>query len=431
METPTPRRSSNASNLPAAAPSHDADVASRRAARPPGRLALADGSIFHGAAFGGVGRGLCTVAEVVFNTATSGYQESLTDPSYTGQILVATFPLMGNVGVNPEDVESRKVQVAGFIVRELARLHSNYRATQDLSAYLADNNVLGICDIDTRALTRKLRTMGVVAGAITDDASITDDQLVARARSAPSMAGQNLVPIVGCSSRQTWKQTLGDWSTSPSSPVQHAAGQSARAARHPRVLALDCGAKDNILRNLTDRGCDVQVVPHDISAGEIRSMHAKGEIDGLFISNGPGDPAAVEKTIATLRELVHLPAAESIPTFGICLGHQLLALAMGAKTFKLKFGHRGINQPVLNTEQGKVEITSQNHGFAVDPESLIAAGGQATHVHLNDQTLAGFRIPGKPIFSVQYHPEASPGPHDAGYLFDQFVASMTGNGKQG
>lgn len=411
METPTPRRPSSPVQHSPEAPG----------TRPVGRLALPDGTVFRGTAFGAVGRGLRTVAEVVFNTAITGYQESLTDPSYTGQILVATFPMIGNVGVNLEDVESKKVQVSGFVIRELARLHSNFRATQDLASYLKDNNVLGIADIDTRALTRKLRTMGVVPGVITDDATISDAELVKLAQNAPSMGGQNLVPLVGCSSKQTWSQTLGEWAVSPlleGKPV-------APGKRRMRVLALDCGAKANILRNLTDRGCDVQVVPHDIPASEIRSLHAKGEIDGLFVSNGPGDPAAVERTISTLKEIVSIPADKSIPTFGICLGHQLLALAMGAKTYKLKFGHRGINQPVFNSQLGKVEITSQNHGFAVEPESLKAVGGEPTHVHLNDGTLAGFHVPGKPIFSVQYHPEASPGPHDAGYLFDQFVTAMT------
>jgi carbamoyl-phosphate synthase small subunit len=417
METPTPRRSSSPSNPHQTAP----------ADRPVGRLALGDGTVFRGTAFGATGRKLRIVAEVVFNTAISGYQESLTDPSYTGQILVATFPLIGNVGINTEDVESRKVQVSGFVIRELARLHSNYRATQDLSSYLAANGVLGIADIDTRALTRKLRSMGVVPGVITDDASLSDAELVEMARKAPSMGGQNLVPLVGCSSGQSWSETLGEWSeTAMMEPKT-----SRPSGKRLRVLALDCGAKANILRNLTDRGCEVRVVPHDTSAADIKALHASGQIDGLFISNGPGDPAAVEKTIATLREIVALPAAESIPTFGICLGHQLLALALGAKTYKLKFGHRGINQPVFNTRLGKVEITSQNHGFAVDPESLKAAGGEATHVHLNDGTLAGFRVPGKPIFSVQYHPEASPGPHDASYLFDEFVASMGSASGQG
>jgi carbamoyl-phosphate synthase small subunit len=383
---------------------------------PLARLALADGTVFHGTAFGATGKNRLTAAEVVFNTATSGYQESLTDPSYSGQILVQTFPMIGNTGTNPVDVESQRVQVSGLVVRELARRYSNFRADSSLSDYLARYGVLGIAGIDTRALTKKLRTTGAIQGVLTDRTDLSDEALVEAARSAPSMAGQNLVPLVGCVSRQSWSETLGDWvwTTEPS------------PANQPpyRVLTLDCGAKRNILRNLAQRHCQLVVVPHDTPAKAIRDMHASGEIEGLFISNGPGDPAAVEKTIATLRELLSGPRDRVMPMFGICLGHQLLALAIGAKTYKLKFGHRGINQPVFNTLSRRVEITSQNHGFAVDPASLALAGGEPTHIHLNDQTLAGFRLKDAPVFSVQYHPEASPGPHDAGYLFDQFVEAM-------
>lgn len=400
-----------------------------------GRLALADGSVFQGFAFGAVGRGITAQAEVVFNTAMSGYQESLTDPSYTGQILVETFPMIGNTGVNAEDTESQKVQVSGFVVRELARRYSNYRAEEGLSAYLARSNVLGLEGVDTRAITKRLRSAGCVPGVITDRTDLTDDQLVEIARSAPSMDGQNLVPMVGCTSSQTWAETLGDWSPLPSgsAPTQSSGTgfqpvSTGSSSLPLRVLALDCGAKRNILRNLSDRGCVVEVVPHDTSAREIAQRFNRGEIDGLFVSNGPGDPAAVEATVATLRDLIRptrsdSPAA-SMPIFGICLGHQLLSLAVGAKTYKLKFGHRGINQPVLNHESGEVEITSQNHGFAVDAGSLQAVGGVATHVNLNDGTLAGFRLKDRPVFAVQYHPEASPGPHDAGYLFDEFVGMM-------
>jgi carbamoyl-phosphate synthase small subunit len=389
---------------------------------PVARLALADGSVFVGKAFGATGKGVVASAEVVFNTAISGYQESLTDPSYTGQILVATFPLIGNVGTNAEDVESHKVQVSGLVVRELARLHSNYRADADLSTYLARFNVLGISGVDTRAITRRLRTTGAIQGVLTDRADLSDAQLVEMARSAPSMAGMNLVPAVGCASSQSWSETLGDWS-----PDSDRADSGKR-----RVLALDCGAKRNILRNLTDRGCVVTLVPHTITAREIRERFDKNEIDGLFVSNGPGDPAAVDQVIQTLREIVRDQHATPIPTFGICLGHQLLSLALGASTFKLKFGHRGINQPILDQRTGKIEITSQNHGFAVDPDSLRKVGGEPTHIHLNDGTLAGFRVPGRPVFAVQYHPEASPGPHDSSYLFDEFVAAMdTARGAKG
>lgn len=391
--------------------------------RPPARLVLADGSVFRGRGFGATGRDLATVAEVVFNTAMLGYQESLTDPSYTGQILVDTFPLIGNTGTNDEDLESRKVQVSGFVIRELARHPSNFRATHTLGAFLARSGVLGIEGVDTRAITRRLRTTGAMSGVITDRADLTDAQLVEMARRAPSMAGQNLVPRVGCTSGQTWSETLGEWSGLSTYG-------STQGGKSLRVLALDCGAKANILRNLADRGCEVRVVPHDISASEILSMHDRGEIDGLFISNGPGDPAAVERTIATLRDVIGATRDRELPIFGICLGHQLLSLAIGAETYKLKFGHRGANQPVHNRVSGRVEITSQNHGFAVEPESLKAAGGEVTHLHLNDNTVAGFRLTGRPIFSVQYHPEASPGPHDASYLFDEFVDAMRAGAPQ-
>lgn len=396
---------------------------------PSARLALRDGSVFHGEGFGAVGRGIVSAAEVVFNTAMCGYQESLTDPSYAGQILVATFPMIGNYGVNAEDVESARVQVDGYVVRELTRRHSNYRATASLNDYLAENGVLGLTGVDTRAITRRLRTTGVMQGVLTDREDLSDAELIARARKAPDMAGQNLVPLVGCSSKQSWEEALGDWkpqlcgkdpSTKSSGTTTAPRSTHVPTPRRFAVVALDCGAKRNILRHLAQRGCDVTVVPHDITADELRRMRAQGRLDGLFISNGPGDPAAVETTITNLRDFLADPSPP--PTFGICLGHQLLALALGGSTYKLKFGHRGVNQPVRNEQSGRVEITSQNHGFAVKPDSLPHA--EPTHVNLNDDTLAGFRLRDKPIFAVQHHPEASPGPHDATYLFDTFVDLM-------
>ncbi len=379
------------------------------------RLALPDGAVFRGRAFGACGSARTIAAEVVFNTAMCGYEEALSDPSYTGQILVMTAPMMGNYGANEADLESGKAQAAGFVVRELAGLHSNQRATASLDAWLRRQGVLGLWDIDTRALTRTLRVSGVRPGILSNDPGKTDAELVAAARAAPAMDGQNLVPLVSCSSPQIWTETLGDWWPAKKRPA---------SARRSRVVALDCGAKRNILRHLADRGCEVIVQPYDTPAATIRGMFDRGEADGLFISNGPGDPGAVNDVIATLRALVTGPAERTPPTFGICLGHQLLALAIGATTYKLKFGHRGANQPVRNNLTGRVEITSQNHGFAVDTESLRRAGGEPTHVNLNDGSLAGFRMADRPVFAVQHHPEAGPGPHDAAYLFDAFVRVM-------
>ncbi len=374
----------------------------------PARLALEDGAVFHGFAFGGLlTAGVEGAGEVVFNTSMVGYQEALTDLSYTGQILSMTVPQVGNYGISATDLESSRPCVAGFVVRELVETPSNYRAVEGVSSWLARNQIPAITGIDTRALVRRLRLGGAMRGILTTDASASDRELVARAKLIPSMAGANLAASVSPNRGGTWSEPLGEW--------RPRGIESAVGAPRFKVVAIDCGAKRNIYRHLRERGCAVEFLPHTATPAEIRALNP----DGLFISNGPGDPAVVETVIATLREI-----AGEVPTFGICLGHQLLALALGATTWKLKFGHRGANQPVRNLLTGRVEITSQNHGFCVDEASLTAVGGEVTHRHLNDGTCAGFRHTARPIFSVQYHPEASPGPHDSTYLFDCFMAIM-------
>ena len=364
------------------------------------KLALEDGAVFTGRVFGAEGT---SEGEVVFNTSMTGYQEILTDPSYKGQIVTMTYPLIGNYGVNRLDVESRSPQVAGFVVKELSPLYSNYRADMSLDQYLRENNIVAIQGVDTRAITRRLRISGSMRGILTSQI-LDDAALVHRARHAAEMAGADWVQAVMPKKPYDWNQGQGDWSLGP---VENGAGLY--------VVALDCGAKQNILRHLIQRGVKVTVLPPDTSADKI----LKYRPDGLFVSNGPGDPAVLDYAVKPLQDVLG-----KVPIFGICLGHHLLGRAIGATTYKLKFGHRGANQPVKNLDTGRVEITSQNHGFAVDQSSLEAHGGIVTHINLNDNTVEGFRHKDLPVFCVQYHPEASPGPHDAGYLFDAFIEMM-------
>ncbi|GMU24506.1 MAG: carbamoyl-phosphate synthase small chain [Phycisphaerae bacterium] len=367
----------------------------------PCKLALEDGTVYTGTAFGAEGT---HEGEVCFNTSMAGYQEILTDPSYAGQIVTMTYPLIGNYGVSEEDVESRRPQVEGFVIKELASRASNFRATSTLEEYLQKHGVVGIQGVDTRAITRKLRTQGAMRGAISTEI-LDDHELVGRARRWPGLVGQDMVQLVAPRKPFEWAEGF----ASPFA-MQHRGGDC-----RFHVVAMDCGMKHNILRNLVEAGCKVTVVP-PITPAEAILEHKP---DGVFVSNGPGDPEPVNYAIQSLRGLVG-----KTPIFGICLGHQLLALSLGAKTYKLKFGHRGGNQPVMNLATRRVEITSQNHGFAVDTASLVKVGGTPTHENLNDQTLEGFSHTDMPIFSVQYHPEASPGPHDATYLFDCFIDMM-------
>jgi carbamoyl-phosphate synthase small subunit len=369
----------------------------------PAHLALADGTVFPGRAFGA---DASVVGEAVFTTGMTGYQEVLTDPSYCGQIVTMTSPQIGNTGINAADAESvtGNPHVAGFVIRDRSLTVSNWRSEESLDHYLSRHGIAAIADVDTRRLTRHLRDHGAQNGAIGSEAPHV---LVERARSAPSMEGLDLVERVTPSTAYEFGERRGEWSA----PF----GDSPHAVERPlSVVAIDFGAKKNILRCLVDAGCQVTAVPARTSASEILSRRP----DGIFLSNGPGDPAAVTYAISTIRELLGKK-----PIFGICLGHQLLALALGAKTFKLKFGHRGLNQPVQDLATGRVEITTQNHGFAVDVPS-IPGEAKSTHLHLNDGTSEGLAAPDARAFSVQYHPEAAAGPHDALYLFDRFVRSM-------
>ena len=371
----------------------------------PAVLALADGTVFRGQGIGAAG---VAVGEVVFNTAMTGYQEILTDPSYAGQIVTLTYPHIGNTGVNGEDVESQRIFAAALVIRDLPRLASSWRSERDLSAYLRGSNVVGIADLDTRRLTRVLREKGAQNGCIVAAAGLdgkAQGDAVARARAVPSMAGLDLAKVVSCAASYEWNSST--WALG--------VGYRPMGDARFRVVAYDYGIKHNIMRMLAVRGCRITVVPAQTPARDVLAMNP----DGVFLSNGPGDPEPCDYAIAAIRQIV----AAGMPTFGICLGHQLLGLAAGGRTLKMKFGHHGANHPVLDKDTGQVLITSQNHGFAVDPASL-PSNCRVTHVSLFDGTLQGFTFLDKPAFCFQGHPEASPGPHDVGYLFDRFVKLM-------
>ena len=384
---------------------------SQQGTAPPAILALADGTVFIGNSIGATGS---TTGEVVFNTAMTGYQEILTDPSYCQQIVTLTYPHIGNYGVNEEDVEANKVHAAGLIIRDLPLIASNFRSHLTLSNYLQREGTVAIANIDTRKLTRLLRTGGAQNGCIvglTPGQEVTPslvDRALAAARSAPSMSGLDLAKVVSVPEPYSWSQT--EWR------LGSGYGEQAVPRRH--VVAFDYGVKKNILRMLAQRGCKVTVVPAQTSAAAVKAMQP----DGVFLSNGPGDPEPCDYAIDATRELIEA----GYPTFGICLGHQIMALASGAKTFKMKFGHHGANHPVKDLDSGRVSITSQNHGFAVD-EKTLPANLRPTHISLFDGTLQGLARTDRPAFCFQGHPEASPGPHDIGYLFDRFTALMEKN----
>jgi carbamoyl-phosphate synthase small subunit len=369
------------------------------------KLALENSMVFTGESFGADGE---IAGEVVFNTCLSGYQEIFTDPSYNGQIVTLTYPLIGNYGVNPDDVESSAPQVAGVIVKEYFDYYSNFRASESLGSWLRRHNVVAIQGLDTRMLTKMIRTEGAMRGVLSTR-DINDASLLTKVAASPRMDGLNLASVVSCKQPYEWDEVD---KTPFVLPTLDSNGINGRQFA---VVAYDYGIKRNILRRLTSYGCKVTVVPVDFPAEDVLALNP----DGIFLSNGPGDPAAVRVAIANIKKLIGRR-----PIFGICLGHQLLALALGAKTFKLKFGHRGGNHPVKNLLTNKIEITSQNHGFAVDTQSLDPRATQITHMNLNDGTNEGFRHLKFPIFCVQYHPEASPGPHDSDYLFRDFITMM-------
>lgn len=374
----------------------------------PALLALADGSVFRGVS---IGAEVQSVGEVVFNTAITGYQEILTDPSYARQIVTLTYPHIGNTGINPEDVEAARIHAAGLVIRDLPRRASNWRATRTLSEYLKDEGVAGIADIDTRRLTRVLRDKGAQNGCLMAG-RVDESEALAKARAFPGLAGMDLAKVVSVAEPYEWSET--QW-------ILGAGYGRLSGARH-HVVAFDYGVKRNILRMLAARGCRVTVLPAQATAADALARKP----DGVFLSNGPGDPEPCDYAIRAIRELL----ATGIPIFGICLGHQLLGLASGARTRKMKFGHHGANHPVQDLDTGRVMITSQNHGFAVDRDTL-PPNARVTHVSLFDGTLQGFELTDKPAFCFQGHPEASPGPHDVDYLFDKFVRSMEEAGRQG
>ena len=369
---------------------------------PPALLALADGTIFTGKGIGATGS---SVGEVVFNTAMTGYQEILTDPSYARQIVTLTYPHIGNYGINAEDCEADRIYAAGLVIRDLPMLASNFRSERTLDAYLRAENVLGIADIDTRRLTRTLREKGAQAGCLVAGEALDADAAVAQARAFPGLAGMDLAQAVTVEKSYAW--TEGEWRLGK--------GYVAQGATRFHVVAYDFGVKRNILRMLASRGCKLTVVPARTPAAEVLALNP----DGVFLSNGPGDPEPCDYAIAAIRVFLD----RKLPTFGICLGHQLMALAAGGRTMKMKFGHHGANHPVKDLESGQVLITSQNHGFAADPASL-PPNVKATHVSLFDGSLQGLAFTDRPAFCFQGHPEASPGPHDVAYLFDRFIQSM-------